>query len=91
LKLTYCQGAAETELAPILMRYTDLDEQYAILAVAAGFRPSSPGVVTASRNEEHTTDALYAMTRLVLCDKSESYSFSLAKKADFFLEIRAPL
>src|SRR5438105_12214279 len=62
-----------------------LECQTLILKCVCCGRPLAPGVVSRARDLEHPAHQRHRVVGLLRCDKSESHSLSLAKKAVAFL------
>src|SRR5215469_14151687 len=64
-----------------------LERQGLILKRAWRRRPLAPGIVSRARDLQHPAHQRHRITGLLRCDKSESHSLSLAKKAVAFFRI----
>jgi hypothetical protein len=72
--------------ATLAINRRDFEPQPLIFLGMMRGRPFTPGVVSGARDFEYPAHQCYRVAGLLPCDKSESHSLSLAKKAVAFLE-----
>src|SRR6516162_6317809 len=78
---------AAVAAATLAINRRDFEPQPLIFLGMMGGRPFTPGVVSRARDFEYPAHQCYRVAGLLPCDKSESHSLSLAKKAVAFFRI----